>query len=322
MKSEKEKYINSVNLYVDTDFPYLVLDVINDRSYPRNPGFQVMHWHEDLQFIYVLGGSIEVKTLDNTVSVQAGEGIFINKNVVHFVRRTGGCHYNSFIFPAQFLEFSAGQAYTVHSPAKQFVDVVVENEQFSLFHFTSGEEWQEKALSLLCRLSELSRCYSSGDTGAQRLQYRRERSVCESDGTDRRGFYVYEVLVLLAALWLTMRKNILLPPKQQESTVSMRMQKFLRCIEQHYPEDLTLEDIAESASVSKSECLRCFNLTLQTTPYKYLMEYRLSKAAELLKKTDQPVSDISACVGFHQVSHFGKCFKEKTGYSPREYRGL
>ncbi len=316
MKSEKEKYLNSVNLYVDTDFPYLVLDVINDRSYPRNPGFQVMHWHEDLQFIYVLGGSIEVKTLDNTVSVQAGEGIFINKNVVHFVRRTGECHYNSFIFPAQFLEFS------FHSPAKQFVDVVVENEQFSLFHFTSGEEWQEKALSLLCRLSELSRCYSSGDTGAQRLQYRRERSVCESDGTDRRGFYIYEVLVLLSALWLTMRKNILLPPKQQESTVSMRMQKFLRCIEQHYPEDLTLEDIAESASVSKSECLRCFNLTLQTTPYKYLMEYRLSKAAELLKKTDQPVSDISACVGFHQVSHFGKCFKEKTGYSPREYRGL
>lgn len=316
MKSEKEKYLNSVNLYVDTDFPYLVLDVINDRSYPRNPGFQVMHWHEDLQFIYVLGGSIEVKTLDNTVSVQAGEGIFINKNVVHFVRRTGECHYNSFIFPAQFLEFS------FHSPAKQFVDVVVENEQFSLFHFTSGEEWQKKALLLLCRLSELSRCYSSGDTGAQRLQYRRERSVCESDGTDRRGFYIYEVLVLLAALWLTMRKNILLPPKQQESTVSMRMQKFLRCIEQHYPEDLTLEDIAESASVSKSECLRCFNLTLQTTPYKYLMEYRLSKAAELLKKTDQPVSNISACVGFHQVSHFGKCFKEKTGYSPREYRGL
>lgn len=315
MKSEKEKYINSVNLYVDTDFPYLVLDVINDRSYPRNPGFQVMHWHEDLQFIYVLGGSIEIKTLDNTVSVQAGEGIFINKNVVHFIRRTGECHYNSFIFPEQFLEFSAGQAYTIHSPAKQFVDVIVENEQFSLFHFTSGEEWQEKALSLLCRLSELSRCYSSGDTS-------KERSVCESDGTDRRGFYIYEVLVLLAALWLTMRKNILLPPKQQENTVSMRMQKFLRCIEQHYPEDLTLEDIAGSASVSKSECLRCFNLTLQTTPYKYLMEYRLSKAAELLKKTDQPVSDISSCVGFHQVSHFGKCFKEKTGYSPREYRGL
>ena len=70
-----------------------------------------------------------------------------------------------------------------------------------------------------------------------------------------------------------------------ENTVRARMQQFLRCIEQRYPEDLTLEDIAQSASVSKSECLRCFQMTLQTTPYKYLMEYRLSKAAELLEKT-------------------------------------
>ena len=50
----KAAFINSVNLNADTDFPFLVLDVINDRSYPKNPGFLVMHWHEDLQFIYVL----------------------------------------------------------------------------------------------------------------------------------------------------------------------------------------------------------------------------------------------------------------------------
>ena len=59
---------------------------------------------------------------------------------------------------------------------------------------------------------------------------------------------------------------------------------------------------------------------MQTTPYKYLMEVRLSKAAELLKETDEPISRISSKVGFHQVSHFGKCFREKTGYPPREYR--
>ncbi len=296
MKSEKEKYLNSINLYADTDFPYLVLDVINDRSYPNNPGFRVMHWHEDLQFIYVISGSVEVKTLDNGVFIQQGEGIFINKNVVHNVRRMGECHYNSFIFPVQFIEFSVGHTCPVYSPAKQFVDSVVESKPFSFFHFTRGEEWQEKALLLLCRLYELEK--------------------------NKTEFYVYEVLVLLAALWLIMRKNILIPPKKEENTVSIRMQKFLQHIEQHYPEDLTLEDIAESANVSKSECLRCFNLTLQTTPYKYLMEYRLSKAAELLKRTDQSISDVSACVGFHQVSHFGKCFKGKTGYSPREYRNL
>lgn len=79
MKDAKNDYINSVNLNADSDFPYLVLDVINDQSYPRNPGFQVMHWHEDLQFIYVLDGEIEIKTLDTLVQVNKGSGIFINK---------------------------------------------------------------------------------------------------------------------------------------------------------------------------------------------------------------------------------------------------
>lgn len=66
MALDREQYINSVNLNIDTDFPYLVLDVINDDSFPRNPGFHVMHWHEDLQFILVLDGTIEVQTLDSS----------------------------------------------------------------------------------------------------------------------------------------------------------------------------------------------------------------------------------------------------------------
>ena len=81
MKSERNNYINSVNLNADSDFPYLVLDVINDQSYPRNPGFQVMHWHEDLQFIYVLDGEIEIKTLDTSAQVNKGSGDVYKRQV-------------------------------------------------------------------------------------------------------------------------------------------------------------------------------------------------------------------------------------------------
>ena len=100
------------------------------------------------------------------------------------------------------------------------------------------------------------------------------------------------------------------------------MQAFLNHIEKHYAENLSLEALAKSGNVSKSECLRCFKACMQTTPYKYILEYRLSKAAILLKSTDTPIGDIASSVGFHQISHFGKCFREKTGYSPREYRQL
>ena len=78
-----ETFINSVNLNARTDFPYLVLDGINGQSYPRTPGFQVMHWHEDLEFTYLTEGFIEVQTLVGTVPLRPGEGVFVNKNVVH-----------------------------------------------------------------------------------------------------------------------------------------------------------------------------------------------------------------------------------------------
>jgi len=51
-----------------------------------------------------------------------------------------------------------------------------------------------------------------------------------------------------------------------------------------------------------------------------LIEYRLSKAADLLKNTDKLIENITSEVGFHHVSHFGKCFREETGFSPSEYR--
>ncbi len=287
---EKEDYINSVNLNIDTDFPYLVLDVTGGNSYPQNPGFQVMHWHKDLQFIYVLDGIAEVRTLDDSVQIQAGEAIFINKDVVHFVGEMKHCHYNSFLFPSYFLSFYAG------SPAKDFVDSVITNERLPFVHFTPAVGWHNEITTILQQLIQLEK--------------------------DKTIFYVYEVLVRLSSLWLIMRKNIVLPQEQKESVVHLRMQKILRFIEEHFSEDITLSDLSASANISKSECSRCFKVSMDTTPYKYLTEYRLSKAAQLLAKTTEPVGNIAAAVGFHQMSHFGKCFKEKTGYSPKEYREM
>lgn len=288
MKSERNNYINSVNLNADSDFPYLVLDVINDQSYPRNPGFQVMHWHEDLQFIYVLDGEIEIKTLDTSVQVNKGSGIFINKNVIHLVKKAFSCHYNSFIFPDYFLKFYFG------SPGATFVERIVGKDELPICCFPKEMNWCKSILSALSRLAYL-----------------------ENRKTE---FYAYEVLCLLSALWLEVCRNIQLPSRNTDTIIGSRMQKFLQYISEHYGEDISLDRLAGSANVSKSECLRCFRASMQTTPYKYLTEYRLSKAAELLKNSDEPIGNIADSVGFRQVSHFGKCFKEKTGFSPRDYR--
>lgn len=288
MENTQNDYINSINLNADSDFPYLVLDVINDQSYPRNPGFQVMHWHEDLQFIYVLDGEIEIKTLDTSVQVNKGSGIFINKNVIHLVKKAFSCHYNSFIFPDYFLKFYFG------SPGATFVERIVGKDELPICCFPKEMNWCKSILSALSRLAYL-----------------------ENRKTE---FYAYEVLCLLSALWLEVCRNIQVPNGNTDTVIGIRMQKFLQYISEHYGEDISLDRLAGSANVSKSECLRCFRASMQTTPYKYLTEYRLSKAAELLKNSDEPIGNIADSVGFRQVSHFGKCFKEKTGFSPRDYR--
>ena len=147
---EQQNYINSVNLNKNTNFPYLVLDVVDDNSYPRNPGFQVMHWHEDLQFIAVLSGEAEVVTLEKSVLLHSGEGAFINKNVVHLVRKNGSCHYKSFVFPDFFLKF-----YT-DCPANRIVEQWAGKENFPFFHIENREE-HRKVLALLQKLSNLGR---------------------------------------------------------------------------------------------------------------------------------------------------------------------
>ena len=285
---KNQDFPNSVNLNADSNFPYLVLDAVNEYSFPRNPGFLVMHWHEDLQFIYVLEGEIAIETLESSTTIRRREGVFINKEIVHRVRQRGNCHYKSFIFPASFLTFYP------NSPAHGLVERITKNPNLPLCHLSGVGDWQEDCLSQLRELS--------------RLEQRKDE------------FYPYEVLTRLTALWLTMQKNIALPRPKAVNAAAKRTQIFLEYIRMHYAGDITLEQLAQSSNVSKSECLRCFRQTMDTTPYQYLMEYRLSQAADLLKKTDRPIGEIAASVGFRQVSHFGKCFREKTELSPRDYR--
>ena len=288
MEKGQQNYINSINLNTDADFPYLVLEVVNGHSYPLNPGFRVMHWHEDVQFIYVLEGTVHVQTLNNEVELQSSEGIFINRNVVHLVKQTNNCHYMSFVFPEYILKFYAG------CPANSLVENLIGQECIPFCYFSKRQTWCEQILFIMQELTTLEK--------------------------KKNEFYVCEVMIRLFTLVLLTRKNHVLSQVKPDDTIALRMRILLHYIEQHYGDDVTLESLAQSANVSKSECIRCFKLSMQITPYKYLMEYRLSRAALLLRQTNESVGNIASNVGFHQMSRFGKCFKEKTGCTPKEYR--
>ena len=55
-------------------------------------------------------------------------------------------------------------------------------------------------------------------------------------------------------------------------------------------------------------------------PNQYIMELKIKKSKELLTKSQQPVKEIAYAVGFDNLDYFCTFFKNKTNYSPREYR--
>ena len=91
-------------------------------------------------------------------------------------------------------------------------------------------------------------------------------------------------------------------------------------IQKHYNEKLTLEDIAASANISKTEALRCFSESTHTTPVGYLISYRLKCAEHLLRSTSVSVTDIALSTGFADCGYFCKTFKKKYKSSPLKYR--
>ena len=74
------------------------------------------------------------------------------------------------------------------------------------------------------------------------------------------------------------------------------------------------------ANISESEVLRVFRKTINKTPIQYLKEYRILKACELLKDTNQKTIDIAFNTGFNDASYFNKIFKQTKGLTPLEYR--
>lgn len=91
-------------------------------------------------------------------------------------------------------------------------------------------------------------------------------------------------------------------------------------INQHYQENITLEEVASVSGFSKFHFTRIFKQCMDMTFYEYLNERRITKAEELLYTTVLSVTDIAMQSGFSSISAFNRTFKTMKGCSPSEYR--
>lgn len=91
-------------------------------------------------------------------------------------------------------------------------------------------------------------------------------------------------------------------------------------IEQNFQNEITIENIAEFCGLNRSYFGKIFHESIGKTPQEFLISYRMTKAAELLKLTDLPIADIGNAVGYPNQLHFSRAFKNVYEKPPRQWR--
>lgn len=264
------------------DFPIELYYV--DSSSPR---YQMpLHWHLEYELILVLSGRFHL-TIDGVQYVlQAGDSAWISDGAVH-----GGyaedCIYECVVF-----------------------------DLGALLRDTP-----------LCTKSakEFS-AHSSSYTGVL------QKGSTEADITDK----IFETMEkeqkgyewITVGLFFQLMGNMIKSKTASQSSYNQGLRQItslkavLAYIRDNFDSQITLEELSDVAQMSPRYFCRAFCAMTGKTPIAYLNYYRIERAGELLRLTDNSVTDIAMSCGFNDMSYFSKQFKRYKGMVASQYRKL
>ena len=90
-------------------------------------------------------------------------------------------------------------------------------------------------------------------------------------------------------------------------------------IDANYVNPITVETLADSLEINRSYFSTTFKREIGKSPQQYLVDVRLSKAAELMTEQGYSASAAALSSGYTDIFNFSKMFKRKYGLSPTAY---
>lgn len=99
-----------------------------------------------------------------------------------------------------------------------------------------------------------------------------------------------------------------------------KLDMIIEYIQKHYKENITNSKLGKIAGYHPYYINRLMMAYTHTTLRHYLINYRINVAKRLIINSDMTVAEVAEESGFKSVYYFSRCFKEKTGLSPKEFR--
>lgn len=234
------------------------------------------HWHHELEFLFVTEGTILCLAGANKIELNQGCGIFINSSILHQYEAQSKAVASNIVFSPTLLAPEKSLIY------EKYIRPVI-NSSVSYQIFNPYTIWQNHVLEILTQVFTLQ------ETGEN-------NELC--------------TIQLLLQIWELLLNHLDLASSSSDlhclNHKQARLQTMMQYIHDHYMEELTLEMIAASASISKSGALHIFQSGIHTSPVAYLIQYRLAQAAEQLCTTQKSVSSIAEETGFASPGYFAE----------------
>ena len=253
------------------------------------------HWHAEIEIGYVEKGIILLECGNRKYILSEGDLFFINSNVLHAMSNYNPCEHSVFrsiVFDSSIISSNTESVYY-----KKYLHPVIHSINFRDLSWKSDSEF-------FLRLDNI---------------IRNVWDIISHEPED------YEITVRnLLSDFFAVLSHVNQPDSVPASPANLlledRVQIILNYIHANYSKNITLDDLAAAANVSKSEVLRCFKAIINISPIKYLKNFRLQNAAYMLKNSSYSIQTIYELCGFDSNSYFSKSFKEIYHCSPRDYR--
>ena len=248
------------------------------------------HWHHELEFLYVAEGTALCLVGTDRIELHKGCGIFVNSGILHRFEAQCSTFAPNIVFSPTLLAPEKSLIYE-----KYILPVISSSVPYQIF--SPYTPWEDNALQLLSQIFTLQ-------------ETEQDNELC--------------TIQLLFQLWDILLKNTDFDSGSGSvhrfNHKQARLQAMMQYIHDHYMEEITLEMIAASASISKSGALNIFQSGIHISPVSYLIQYRLAQAAEQLYATQKSVSSIAEETGFSGPGYFCRKFRQHYHMSPNEYR--
>lgn len=263
-------------------------------EYPRGTeAIFYLHWHQEFEFLIVTQGKILFQIEEREYELRAGDGIFVNSNLLHSAKTANGeaCAFFAVDFSYQILEQDLHSRF-----AKRYIRPVMNGRIcFPEFLSATAAEWQKEILNLLM------------DIGA-----------CPEQNLEQHELLLRSRIFLI---WEQMMQHAeKMHDSEEELRSSERLAPVVQYMEENYAYEITLAELAALIPMSEGQFCRIFKQTMKQSPMQYLMRYRILQSCRLLQDTDKKIGEIANLSGFNNISYFNKVFLTIIGCTPKQYR--